>query len=73
VVYPLRGEGNDDAVKGQDLMVPSLLPETCPEQRFEDHWPPLDVLQKQLGIHARIATHTHAHTVAHAHAAQCWI
>lgn len=54
VVYPLRGEGNDDAVKGQDLMVPSLLPETCPEQRFEDHWPPLDVLQKQLGADVEI-------------------
>ncbi len=62
MVYPLRGEGNDDAVKGQDLMVPSLLPETCPEQHFADHWPPLDVLQKQLGIHTHASSRTRTRT-----------
>lgn len=50
VMYPLRGEGNEDAAKGQDLMVPSLLPENCVEHQFDEVWPAANQLLKEFGV-----------------------
>jgi len=58
-MYPLRGVGNDDDAKGQDLMVPSLLPEFCAELRFSEEWPPMsELLEKYRKARADVEIRT---------------